>query len=179
MKSWIFIIFLNWNECWQMKNQEMAETGKTARLPLCETYVLALWKNKEKEIPQIAAHRWLFTHPKLPPRSSPAAHSLSSAQASITEMTLLLPVGNAGLWWMHRAVTDTREGLGGLWDEQLLLLTVGWAIQTTAMNTGQVFVIPEEETLGGVLQPEKMEMSSPSLQSLVLGLFSPIHKPNS
>lgn len=96
MKSWIFIIFLNWNECWQMKNQEMAEAGKTARLPLYETYVLALWKNKEKEIPQIAAHRWLFRHPKLTPRSSPAAQSLGSAQTFITEMTLLLPWGKLG-----------------------------------------------------------------------------------
>lgn len=40
-----------------MKNQEMAETGKTARLPLCEAYVLVLLKNKEKEVLQIAAHR--------------------------------------------------------------------------------------------------------------------------
>lgn len=33
-----------------MKNQEMSETGKTARLPLCETYVLDLLKNEEKEV---------------------------------------------------------------------------------------------------------------------------------
>jgi len=40
-----------------MTNLEMSETGKTARFPLCETYVLDLLKNEEKEILYITAHR--------------------------------------------------------------------------------------------------------------------------
>lgn len=41
------------------------------------------------------------------------------------------------------------------------------------MNTGEVFVIPEEAALGGLLQPERGERSLPRLQSVVLGVFNP------
>lgn len=48
---------LNWNECLKMKKQEMSERGKTARLPLCETYVLDLLRNEKKKVLSIVAHR--------------------------------------------------------------------------------------------------------------------------
>lgn len=40
-----------------MKNWEMSETGKTARLPPGETYVLDLLKKEEKDILQVTAYR--------------------------------------------------------------------------------------------------------------------------
>lgn len=74
----------------------------------------------------------------------------------------------SGYHCRHRAVVHTGWGLGGdpcgFW---------GWTIQTIAMNTGEVFVIPEEAALGGVLQPERGERSLPRLQSVVLGVFNP------
>lgn len=184
MKSWIFIIFLNWNECWKMKNQEMAETGKTARLPVCETYVLVLLKNKEEEVLQIAAHGWWFPGTKLTPRPSPFLQPILWISSGIhhIKMTLLLTTGSipplgrqeseqeellraVGCWLLVDAQSSsTGWELGGdpswIW---------GWRIHTTALTT-EIFVI---SALGGVLHPERVERSPPSLPSPVLRVFNP------
>lgn len=70
-----------------------------------------------------------------------------------------------GCWLLvHTQSSSTGWELGGdpswIW---------GWRIHTTALNT-EIFVIP---VLGGVLHPERVERSPPSLPSPVLRVFNP------